>query len=169
MAEYGQIINPTYDPKKNRTYEAFSRYYNNPILTKIKNVHTYSMYMTKIHAMLGNAYRYLILFTPKDSHPAGFKKGMNTCEWVTLQTRTLEDSHEIKSHRYEVISNPPLNQKINVTKRDHKQSVYEAESLPLIITLLHTRKDHTYQYHPTGTINSALETFQTIVSFKNGT
>jgi hypothetical protein len=169
MAEYGQIINPTYDPKKNSVYEAFSNYFNNPNLTKIKDVHSYSMYMVKIYAMLGNAYRYLIIFIPKDINSPGFKKDMSTCEWVTLQTRTLEDSHDIKAHRYQVINKPPLNQKINVTKRDKKQSIYEAENMPLVITLLHTRKDHTYQYHPTGTINSALETFQTIISFKNGT
>ena len=166
MAEYGQIINPTYDPKRNHIYESFVKYYNNPILTKIKNVHTYSMYICKIYSLLGNAFRYLILFMAKDSHPIGFEKDMSTCEWDILQTRTLEEQHELKSHRYKVINSPPLNQKINVIDRTTKLTTYKAEKFPLKISLLHTRKNHTYQYHPTGTILSALETFQTIINWK---
>lgn len=167
MSEYGQVINPQYDPTKNHIYEAFSAYYNYPTLTKIKDVQIYSVYMTKIHAMLGNAYRYLILFIEKDFEPNGTTKPMEDCEWVSLQTRTLEEQHRLKPHIYKAEKKPPLDQKINVISQDEKQSTYNCEKFPLTITLLHTRKNSTYQYQPTGTIVSALETFQTIINFKN--
>lgn len=166
MTEYGQVINPNYDPSKNYVYEAFSRYFNNPELTKIKNVDKYSMYAIKIHAMLGNAIRYLIIFIDRDVNPIGFKKPMGTCDWVSLQTRTLEDIHDVPTHFYKAEKKPPLDQVINVKNRDKDKSVYNAEKFPLEITLLHTRKNHMYQYHPTGSIVSALETFQTIINFK---
>lgn len=166
MSEYGQIINASFDPSKIFVYEAFYTYFCNPDMTKIKNVENFSVYMTKIYAMLGNAYRYLILFVNIDTNSVGAKKKMKDLEWVSLQTRTLEDSHNIPKHTYEVHKGPPLDQRINIIKTDEQKSIYEAEKFPLIITLLHTRKNSTFQYNKTGTIVSALETFQTIINFK---
>ena len=164
--EFGQVINPQYDPKKNHVYEAFVEYFNNPTMTKIKNVDNYTMYMTKIHAMLGNTHRYLIIFTNRDVNPFRFERQMKDLDWISLQTRTLEDQHPLKSHTYVARRTPALSQKINIETRDEKQSIYNAESFPLTVMLLHTRKNNVYQYQPTGTIVSALETFQTIINFK---
>jgi hypothetical protein len=166
MSEYGQVINPGYDPAKNHVFEAFCNYFNNPTLTKIKDVEQYSVYMVKIHSMLGNASRYLIIFIAKDLNDVKTEKQMNTCEWISLQTRTLTDRHKIKVHSYPVKSSPPLNQKISIHTRENNTSIYDCEKFPLEVTLLHTRKNHSYQYNPSGTIISALETYQTIVNFK---
>jgi hypothetical protein len=166
--EFAEMINPTYDPTKNHVYEAFVDYFNNPTMYKIKNVKEFSMYIVKIYAMLGNAYRYLIAFVPRDFEPLGTKKLFQDCEWVSLQTRTLEDQHRIPAHSYTAGLIHPLDQKITVQDRSMERSLYKAEKFPLDITLLNTRKNHLHQYHPTGTIISALETFQTIITFNNG-
>lgn len=166
MSKYGQIINPQYDPEKNYVYEAFSNYYNNPVMTKIKNVENYSMYICKIYALLGNSFRYLIIFVDQDTEVAGKTKFLKDLEWVSLQTRTLEDHHKVPTHKYKIENTPPLNQKINIKNRSENESTYECEIFPLTVTLLHTRKDTMYQYQPTGTITSALETFQTVINFK---
>jgi hypothetical protein len=165
MSEYGQEINPFYDPNKDNVYESFSDYFNNPILTKIKNVDNYTVYMTRIHTMIGNSYRYLILFVDIDTDMLKTTKNMKELEWISLQTRTLEDDHDLKQHTYQVSQKPPLNQKIHVKTQNEKQSVYHSENFPLVITMLHTRKNNHYQYQPTGTIISALETFQTVINF----
>jgi hypothetical protein len=168
--EFGQVINPTYDPSKNHVYESFSAYFKNPVMTKIKDVKLsekamYSVYMVKIRALLGNAFRYLILFVDKDDNSIKTNKYMNDCEWISLQTRTLEENHSIATHSYQSVRKPPMNQKISIKTRDDKKSIYNVDKFPLEITLLHTRKNHSYQYNPNGTIASALETFQTIVNF----
>jgi len=169
--EFGHVINPQYDPSKNHVYEAFYEYYNNPELTKIKNVNAglnnFTVYMAKIHSMLGNAFRYLILFVPRDVNPTGTQKHMNDLDWVSLQTRTLEDRHDLKSHSYPVRRTQALSQKITRDTQNEQQSTYNAEIFPLTVTLLHTRKNNSFQYQPTGTIVSALETFQTIINFKS--
>jgi hypothetical protein len=165
MSEYGQEINPSFDPAKDDVYKSFYDYYNNPVLVKIKDVEQYSMYMTKIYAMLGNAYRYLILFVKKDENNVNTKKSMKECEWVSLQTRTLQDYHNIPPHHYEVRKTDALSQKIYLKTKDEDQSTYQAEIFPLSVTLLHTRKNTTFQYNQTGTLVSALETFQTIINF----
>jgi hypothetical protein len=166
MSEYGQVINPQYDPSKNHVYEAFTDYFNDPVLTKIKNVNKYTVYMVRIHAMLGNAYRYLVLFVDRDVNMFGTTKNMKELVWISLQTRTLEDHHDLKSHTYQAQLTPPLNQKITIQNQNEKQSTYYSDTFPLVVTLLHTRKNNSYQYQPTGTIISALETFQTIINFR---
>ena len=112
--EFGQVINPQYDPSKNHIYEAFTDYFNNPVLTKIKNVDKYTVYMARIHAMLGNAYRYLVIFVERDVNMFGTTKKMDELTWISLQTRTLEDQHNLKPHTYQAAQKPPLNQKINI-------------------------------------------------------
>lgn len=167
MTEYGHIINPNFDPSKNILYEAFCDYFNNPTVTKIKNVEQFSVYMVKIFSMIGNAYRYLVLFVNIDSNNIGFKQSMKDLEWISLQTRTLEDYHDIPIHRYKAVTNiPELNQSLHIKTRDEKQSMYECENVPLVVTLLHTRKNYVMQYPNKGSIVSALETYQTIFNFK---
>lgn len=165
MAEFGQVINPQYDPSKNHVYDAFHEYFNNPVMTKIKNVSNFTLYMTKIHCMLGNSFRYLILFIQRDVNKVGTEKRMSELDWVSLQTRTLEDHHDLKQHSYQVRKTPALSHKINITDRTEQKSTYTVDVFPLTLTLLHTRKNNSYQYQPTGTIVSALETFQTIINF----
>ena len=167
MTEYGHIINPNFDPSKNIVYEAFCDYFNNPIVTKIKNVEQFTVYMVKIFSMIGNAYRYLVLFVNRDYNNIGFKQPMKNVEWISLQTRTLEDFHDIPVHKYRAVTNiPELKQSLHIKTRDEKQSIYECENFPLVVTLLHTRKNYIMQYPNNGNIASALETYQTIFNFK---
>lgn len=165
MEKYGQLIDTQYDPSKHYIYKDFSDYFSNPVVTKIKNVHTYSVYMTRIHSMIGKDYRYLVLFLHHDNDPNGSQKNMAECEWISLQTRTLEDIHNLKHHSYEVKSTPTLSKKIQVTSRNEQHSTYRCDDYPITVTLLHTRKNNKYQYQPIGTLISAIETFQTIIRF----
>lgn len=166
MSNYGQIIDSGFEPEKISVYEAFIEYFNNPNMVKIKDVGEYTMYMTRIHAMLGNAVRYLIVITTMDVRDKGSIIKLENLNWISLQTRTLEEIHKIPSHSYIAAKKPPLNQKITLISQDEEKSTYNAETFPLIITLIHTRKNNTFQYSPSGTIVSALETFQTIINFK---
>ena len=162
--EFAQIINSGYDLIKINVYNSFTEYFNNPLLFKIKNIDNFSTYMTKIHALYGNSYKYLILFVTKDSHTVGNKKYMSDIEWVYLQTRILEDNHNILVHNYKPVVKPPLDQKINLENRKEDHVIYKAEKFPLHITLLHT-KNNKFQYQSTVNIISALETYQTIINF----
>ena len=166
MTEYGHVINPNYDPSKNTIDDAFSDYFNNPVITKIKNVENFSVYMAKIFSMIGNSYRYLVIFVDRDYNNIGFKQPMKNCDWVSLQTRTLPDSHNIPIHKYQPIIIPELKQKIYIKSRDEKQTIYTCESFNLTVTLLHTRKNYVMQYPNIGTIMSAIETYQTVFNFK---
>lgn len=165
MAQYGDVIDSGFDPMKDSIYGCFVQYFNNPTLVKIKDVDVYSVYMIKIHALLGNAYRYLILFVDADKKTVGSKVEMDQLKWVSLQTRTLEEYHNIPTHSYTVVNSGPLTQRITLKDRDDVKTDYKVESLPLTVTLLNTKKSSSFQYSSTGSIIVALETYQTIICF----
>ncbi len=174
MSNYGQLIDSGYDPNKERIYTEFANYFRNPLVTKIKDVEGFSVYMAKIYSMLGNAYRYLVVFIQhsdvgkkEEKGDIGSTKYLEECEWVSLQTRTLEDVHDIPTHKYTITKRTPLMQKIRSVKIEDKSTVYDCDDYDnLTVTLLHTKDNCKYQYQSTGTIVSAIETYQTLINFK---
>jgi len=166
MARYGEIIDKEYDPAKDGIYALFTEYFGNPLMTKLKNVDQYSVYICKIHALLGIEYRYMILFVHQDKIPLGTQIPMGKLSWISLQTRALQEEHQIPYHSYRPRRLSGLEQKIHLVHKDPQQYVYHAEQLPLIITLL-PKTRNTMEYNDHGTLVVAIETYQTIISFKS--
>lgn len=164
--EYGEVLG-MYDPTLSNMYTSINTYFNNPVLTKIKDIDSYSMYMCKTYCLLNTACRYIIVFVSQDSHEPDHKERLADMEWVSLQTRTLFQNHNIPSHSYQPRRLESLNTAIitrtSVTA-DH--SLYECDKYPILVTLLHSDKGQ-QQYQPTGNLISALETYNTILSLQN--
>jgi hypothetical protein len=165
MAFYGQSLNSGYDPAKDYIYPLFTTYFENPKMIKVKNIDTYSMYITKIHAILGIEFRYLIVFIPSNNLPKGDEKFLGELEWVSLQTRTLTDDHNLSYHSYTPKRLKNLDKKIHLEHSDDKQYIYSVDEFPLKVILLPRTKG--INYNSNGTIVSALETYQTLVTFLN--
>jgi len=163
MASYGQVIDSDYDPVKDTVYPLFTEYFQNPKLVKKKDVDKFSMYITQIYALLGVEFRYLIVFLPKDRFPIGSVRSLGDLQWVSLQTRTLTDEYKVPSHTYIPRRLQSLDKKIELVSKDDLQYKYKVEELPLEIVLLPKTKGLDYQ--PSGTVVTALETYQTLVTF----
>jgi len=164
MASYGVIIDEFASINDN-IYKMFVEYFKNPIMTKMKNESNYSMYASKAYCLLSKECRYVIVFVNRDVFPIKSEKSLSDLYWVSLQTRTLSDQFDIKSHGYQPVAEGPLLEKIeriNITK---EASTYKCEDLPLIVTLLHTSKKNSDTYQNRGTIIAALETWETIITF----
>jgi hypothetical protein len=161
MTEYGQLID-AYDPNKDRMYLAFIEYFNNPIMTKIKNVDSFSVYMSKTYCLLNKECRYIITFIPQDNSIIGTTEKFSTLKWISLQTRTLSDRHNLPSHSYNAVGKGPLLAKITRIKTELLSSTYSCDEFPITITLLHTEKNSN-SYQNNGNIIAALETYQTII------
>jgi len=144
-------------------YKDFDEYFNNPTLTKIKNVNGYSMYMVKTVCLLGLGCRYIIVFVQQDNNPLKTRQELISLQWKTLQTRTLQDRHDISSHGYQPIKKTPLSAHITRTNSTEKESLYSCEDFPLTVTLLHTKPGKN-EYSEKGNIIAALETYSTIVT-----
>lgn len=166
MTHYGELLDG-YEPEKDSLYGYFDDYFNHPILTKIKNVNNLSVYMTKTYCLLTNECRYIVIFTPQDYDPVGKKKELKSLSWVSLQTRTLSDKHDLPPHDYQPRVIGPLNKKIVRTEKTNVASTYKCEGLPLTVTLLHVKHDTDSEYQQYGNIISALETYHTVITLNS--
>lgn len=152
-----------FDPRKEKLYQDFDNYFNHPVMTKIKDVGQYSMYMCKTYCLLSNECRYIIAFVQNDSMPTSTRESLITLKWQSLQTRTLSDQHNLPSHAYQPKKQGPLNIPIQRTRVTPEASMYVCEHLPIKVTLLHG-KDGPSAYQERGNIIAALETYQTIIT-----
>ena len=163
MANYGELLD-SYEPDTDQLYDSFVKYFNYPKMTKIKNSDNLSMYMTKLYCLLNNQCRYIVVIVKEDYHPLKTQKDLSELLWVSLQTRTLKDNHDIPSHNYNPEQKGFLNKKIYRVDVNDKSSTYKSDGLPLTITLIHTKTDTKAEYQSNGNIISALETYQTIIT-----
>lgn len=165
MIKHGKLLLQDYDPNKIQVRNLMSDYFDNPTMTKIKDVNNYSMYATKINSGLGNSHRYLILFINTDNVDTGLTMKMSELKWISLQTRTMEENYRTTPHSY-IVGKNILRDVIVIEDRKPECSIYSCESLNINLTLLHTKKDTMFQYGNRGTIASALETYQTIINLQ---
>jgi len=166
MAHYGELLDTGYDPSKDSVYAAFVEYFEDPTMTKIKDVKNYSMYIAKMHCLLSTHHRYLIIFIPRDKKPLGDRECLRYFNWVSLQTRTLEDNHNVQPQNYKPRRMKAFMQRINLVSKTGGNYIYNAEKFPIQITLLPSKKSENMEYQPKGTILTALETYQTLVKFQ---
>jgi hypothetical protein len=163
MSQYGELLGE-YEPEKDSVYMIFTDFYNNPGMTKTQETKTQSVYMTRIHSLLSNTYKYLIAMVPKDSSSLGVEKDMVNLKWNVFQTRSMKDKRKLKPHHYMPARGTALDAKITRTEETKESSTYSVNNLPIKITLLNTA-DMSHDYHANGSVLSALETFQTVVTF----
>ena len=163
MAFYGERLKYDYDPNKEYIYNLFVDYFENPKMTKKKDIGNYSMYICKINAVLGIEFRYIIIFVGKNLEKIGSERNLSELNWICLQTRTLEDEYNLQLHSYTPKRIFELDKKIHISSKDEKGYYYNIEDIPIKITLLPKNKGFDYSEH--GTVISALETYQTILNF----
>lgn len=159
---YGEIIN-TDIYNKNNIYELFVNYFNNPKMFKIKDVEQLSIYMAKTYCLLSRECRYIIVIDNKNYEKVMSFKRLNEIEWISLQTRTLFDNHDLPSHSYVTTKNTPLNCDIFLKDKNNNSINYYCKKYPINVELLYTEKNNEYQKE--GTLISAIETYQTIITF----
>jgi hypothetical protein len=164
MAQYGEILD-VYEPEKDMLYKSMTTFFNNPMMTKIKDVNQYSMYMSKTYCLLNRNCRYLIAFVNKDELNVGSTSELRTLRWDSFQTRTMSENHKLQSHAYKAQRGGHLDVPINRVNVDEEASTYDCDKLSLTVTLLHTKKGPS-EYNDNGTLIAALETYQTVLSFK---
>ena len=167
MAEYGVPFDSSFDPQvdedKNSVYKLFRWYFDDPVFSKVRQSDDHAIYMARMDPLLSNEYRYLVAIVENDRSPVDTKNSLGNLKWVSLQTRSLPDLYTMPKQGYSRKKEPPMTDPISRVHQDPKQSAYTTERLPIKITLLH-RKDKD-EYSERGTIISALETYQTVVTF----
>ena len=165
MTHYGQRIDG-YDPIATKIYKACTFYFDNPDMYKVKDDDNISIYMRKTSKLM-NKYRYIIVIAVKNEDPLGSSRKLENLEWYSLQTRTLDELHNVPNYSYKPKKYGFPQIKIKRVFKNSTESVYQADRLPLTVRIFHTRTDTDNQYSDNGTIGAALETFETIFTLKN--
>lgn len=164
MTHYGQLLDSGYDPIQEKVYESFAEYFNNPLMTKKKNVDGYSVYYAKTNSMLGDVYRYIVVLVRTDANPIEHRERLKNLYWVSLQTRTIKENYNLPVHDYIPRRLDSLNKRITLHEKNPKYYGYTVQDLPIAITLLPKGKDNGLQYNTNGTVVTALETYYTVVT-----
>lgn len=163
--ERGERMQTFSDPIKEYAYKVLNEYFDNMVVEKVKDEGAFSVYMARIRFMLLNERRFLVVMTAKDGYPPSHRKPLSDIRWLSLQTRTLTTEHDLAPQTYELKRDDIYEETISIQSRDKKVSVYTMEKLPITISLLHT-KGMEYEYPDMGTLNSALETYRTVIQFR---
>lgn len=146
-------------------YEMFVTYFENPTMTKMHDDNNHSVYMAWTKSLLANGYRYLIAIVPLDVYFIGDKVPLDSLPWISFQTRLLPTKNDLQhTHSYRPKANIFNQCKMIVTQRKDTYSIYEINTIPIRIIMLHTPKDK-LGYGDTAMLSSALETYQTVVEF----
>ncbi len=164
MQQYGQVLDPDYDFDKDKVYNIFVEYFENPTLTKLKDVAEYSLYAVKSHALLGIEQRYIMLFVYKDKFNIGHQEKMVNLFWISLQTTTSEDEHKILTHTYTPRRLPGVSCAIHLTDINNGVYKYSVDGLPIHVTLP-PGKSGNDSYTAHNKLVNAIETYNTIITF----
>jgi len=141
-------------------------YFDNPQFTKIKNVdEEFSVYMCRLNSQLGSEIRYLVCIVGRDAYLVGDEVSLKALPWTVFQTRSLTDIHDIKRCGYQPKSRAPFNAIIKRTSKNDKEVEYSCDAFPVTISLL-VRPTDMFDYPAEGRLNSALETFNTIIMLR---
>ncbi len=172
MSDYGQVIDE-YAAVSDDVYQLFVDYLKDPVFVKVKDdlsnpKEHYSMYVSKAYCLLSRECRFVIVFALADSEPVGKNKRLSQLSWISFQMRTLPDNYDAPTHGYSFPATGPLYEaKINKTGVTKAASTYDCETLPLVVTLLHTERKTEKDYQKRGNLLSAMVTWETIITFKS--
>jgi hypothetical protein len=163
MAEYGQAVGDGMDIGKLDVYNYFIHYFNNPEMQKVKDLQGgYVMYCCKIKSMLSKDKKYIFVIVSPDQDPRVARTRLNNLNWDILQTRTIEDNHNVPIHDYR-----PKNttESLKIFEKRDDMYKYTCHEFPNIIVSMLFTKNQTRVYGDRGDLDAAIETYNTIIAF----
>ena len=163
--------------EKLRLQSLLCEYLKDPMLLKVKEEiqqdTIYGVYVTKVHCMLSITRRYIILFVPEFSEKRteiGELRRMGELNWTSLQFRTFPlirayEAAPTLVHTFG-FEQELVDVKVHKVKTTEEASVYEADSYPFTVVLMHTDKKTSLDYKDKGNLLASLVTWETVVNSK---
>lgn len=158
MSQYGYVLDK--DQSNKKIYDIFSEYFDDPILTKVKENDNESIYMVKVKLLIQEK-RYIIAIVSKDRHSFGTQFKLSKIKWNILQMRELDNDYNTAEFTYMPKNSHPYNMEITRLEKNNKMSIYSNTKLNLKIALLH-KNENIYEFSDKGKINTAIETYRTV-------
>ena len=165
MEKYGTIFDTTFNLKKDKLRHLISVYFDYPTLKKFKNTENTSIYSAYNQNQLIAKKQFIIATCKLDNNLVGTSKHLKDLSWISFQTRMLD--LELLNHiafTYLPKRNNKYMSPLSIHKREKLISAYLCPEYDCIVSLLHDN-ENVYEYPDHGTLNQALESFKTIITF----
>ena len=166
MEKYGTIFDSKFNLHKYKIRNLLCTYFDNPKLIKVKNTSTSSIYMAMIYSQLLKNKQFIVTTCDLDKNPISTIKLLSDIPWSSFQTRMLDKDLGNMFFSYEPKKTPEYMTVLTIRTRNKKISEYECNVYNIIVSLLHDN-DNIYEYPNSGTLAEALETFKTIITFRD--
>lgn len=156
------------NPSHRYFMQYLDQYYDSPNVEKVKSSDRHAIYMCRLTSLLLNERRFLVVMCQEDHQAIGYVQPLGDIYWSCFQARVLQDDeyHDIVTHSYTTKASPQYTWNVNMVISNKEYSVYRdpSKTYPVEITLLHTTMEE-YEYPPSGSFASCLETYQTVLRF----
>ena len=96
------------NPERDYIYKLIYKYYNDPIMTKTKDINQeFSMYVCQLPCLLMNEKRFLIAITLIDGFPIEYTNSLSNLRWRSFMARSLNDEslQNLPVHNYTIKTN----------------------------------------------------------------
>jgi len=145
--------------------------YSNFIMTKVGQYENYGIYKALVDSYTAGPSKYIVAIVPNDVTPIGGQKPLSVLRWESFQTRTTTNLSrefngvEVHPQAYRITQENNISDNINLMDERRTHYIYVAENLPLKIEILKMKQDDVFSSK--GTVTSALELYQTVVTIEN--
>jgi hypothetical protein len=157
-----------FEPSRHYFYEWLDTYYEHPVMTKTESSNETDVYAARIPSLLLNPHeRYLVAFVTRDPDVSlGTKKSLIDLPWFHFQSRELTEKRYPLATQHAYTGRMSHDPVLHVSTRSPQYTSYDVVGFSnMLVTMLHTKQEM-YEYPNQGTLASALETFQTLLYFK---
>lgn len=154
--------------QRQQVYNAVIEHFPGFVMTKTKIVGRHSVYKAVASCLLCDGVRYVVAITANDPSPVGTKSPLSLLKWESFQTRFQDDDSEVKQFRLQSAKQEKpfgtiLSDIIRLSRKTSTSNVYLCDNLPLLVEVIRSKEDEFIA--ETGTVESALDLFSTVLSF----
>ena len=145
--------------------------YRNFIMTKVEQYNEYGIYKALIDALTTGDSKYIVVVVPNDQSPIGSERLLSSLNWICFQTRTTDNigqefnNIQVYPQSYYINSSNNISDPVNLVDEKRTHFLYRPENLPLKIEVLKLNSSDSFASR--GTVTSALELHQTILTIEN--
>jgi hypothetical protein len=158
--------------KKQNARELFVEYFGDVLMTKLDYKNQYSFFYARIDNLMAKNNQFLVVITTNDYTPLSETRRLSELQWISFQTRTLDElpnKQMIKAEKIKQATSGLLTDKISLTSILNDRQEYTVtdpdSNLPIDIQLLYV-PPKIKSYAHSGTVRSALDTYQCIINWK---
>lgn len=162
MSKYGVFIGDNSTITKLSIYNFFSYYFDNPQMRRIREVNGMVLFGCRIPTHMTVNSKYIIATIESSRAPRGDMVTLDQIDWVSLQTRILEDKYQVPVHKYTDKTDNQSMAPIKVFEKSDSMFKYSCESMPGLVIALLFSKSQTRVYADSGNLKTAIETYNTV-------